>query len=800
MWFGTLVISRSDWLWPAGLLFILAAAGMAWGFRGNPATGATRIACAVLKVIALLALGACLIEPTWIGQRAKPGANLLALVADNSQSLGIKDRGETESRGQRLRALLTARDSPWQSALEETFQLRRYGFDARLQGLRDFSELTFEGRATAIGAALRAVTDRFQGQSLAGILLFTDGNATDLTEGSLPLAGVPPVYPVMIGRDEAFRDVALRSVGVSRTAFEDTPVTVQAEVSASGYAGRELTARLMDVDGKTVEEQRTRAPRDGGTATVRFQLQPHKPGLAFYRLLVSAADEQDQFTRPNLVQEATLANNLRVVVVDRGGGPYRILYVGGRPNWEFKFLNRALADDEQLQLVGLIRVARREPKFQFRGRTGEASNPLFRGFDRKTEETERYDQPVLVRLNTKDGAELASGFPKTAEDLFAYHAVILDDVESDFFTHDQMALLQRFVSERGGGFLMLGGADSFQSGRYEHTPVGEMLPVYLDRAPGPPPAGELRLALTREGWLQPWARLRSHENEETGRLGSLAPFQVLNPLHEVKPGASIIATVTDTRQQSFPALVTQRFGRGRAGALLLGDFWHSGLSQEDRQQDLQKAWRQMTRWLVADVPDRIEAAVAAVPGDANQAVRLRVEARDRKFLPLDNATVVWSIRQVISTEPGRSLTPAAGLTPNTNTVRLSAEPSATEAGAYEATFVPRASGAYQAEAVVTDAQGAESGRAQVGWTTDPAGEEFGSLRPNRPVLEAIARQTGGQVVSERELSDLATRLPRRAAPVSESWAMPLWHRSTVFLLALVCLAAEWGLRRRRGLA
>ena len=52
--------------------------------------------------------------------------------------------------------------------------------------------------------------------------------------------------------------------------------------------------------------------------------------------------------------EATLVNNQRVITVDRGRGPLRVLYVSGRPNWEYKFLNRAIEGDEQLQLVGLI--------------------------------------------------------------------------------------------------------------------------------------------------------------------------------------------------------------------------------------------------------------------------------------------------------------------------------------------------------------------------------------------------------------------------------------------------------------
>ena len=60
----------------------------------------------------------------------------------------------------------------------------------------------------------------------------------------------------------------------------------------------------------------------------------------------------------------------------------------------------------------MIRIARREPKFDFRGRPGESSNPLFRGFGNQSkEEIERYDQPVLVRLNTRDASHPMKGHP-----------------------------------------------------------------------------------------------------------------------------------------------------------------------------------------------------------------------------------------------------------------------------------------------------------------------------------------------------------------------------------------------------
>src|SRR5258708_3833234 len=137
---ATLVLSRPHWLWLAALTLLLALALLVWSYRSTPA-GPIRWTCLILKVLGLAALLTCLLEPLWSGQRARPGANLFAIVADNSQGLQIKDRGETRNRGEVLRDLLDPQKGAWQGKLEENFELRRYFFDARLQGTRDFSEL-----------------------------------------------------------------------------------------------------------------------------------------------------------------------------------------------------------------------------------------------------------------------------------------------------------------------------------------------------------------------------------------------------------------------------------------------------------------------------------------------------------------------------------------------------------------------------------------------------------------------------------------------------------------------------------
>src|SRR5262245_19127731 len=175
---ATLLFSGAGWLWLAVGATGVALALLAWSYRA--AAGFVRWPCFVLKTLGIAALAVCLLEPLWTGQHARPGANIFAVVADNSQGLEIKDRGEKRGRGELLRDLLNPQRASWQGTLEENFDVRRYAFDARLQTLKDFSELTFAGRSSALGSALRAIGERYHGRPLAGVLLLTDGNATDI--------------------------------------------------------------------------------------------------------------------------------------------------------------------------------------------------------------------------------------------------------------------------------------------------------------------------------------------------------------------------------------------------------------------------------------------------------------------------------------------------------------------------------------------------------------------------------------------------------------------------------------------
>lgn len=769
------LIGAPRWVIPAAVCVAVILLLVGLGYRRASATATTRIVAMLLKVAGVVLLAICLIEPLFSGVRPRPGANLFIVLTDNSQSMTV--RSGSRVRGDEVRTLLDPKSS-WRTRLEQGFDVRDYVFDTQLKHLAEPAEVLFDGTGSALHSALDTVATRFQQRPVAGVLLLSDGNATDLVRAS---DFEFPIYPLVDDDSAALKDIRIGPITVTQTNFEASPITVNANVSSQGFDESDITVRIVDRQGTEIQKQLLRLedqqPRD-----VRLRFRPPESGLSFFRLEVFPTDAQQTFERGEPAAEVTLANNTRWISVDRGGGPYRVLYVSGRPNWEFKFLRRSLDEDDEIRLSGLQRIAKKQPKFVFGDRGGVSDrNQLFEGFDGKDDEdAESYDQPVLIRLGVEED-ELRDGFPKDAEVLFAYHAIILDDIEARFFSPIQMSLVQRFVSQRGGGLMMLGGQESFAGGGYHKTQLGEVLPVYVNRS-GPTSELPYRWDLTREGWLQDWTRLRATEAEEKKRLAELPGFRTINHVDGLKPGASLLAAVGPPGGTQVPALVTQRFGKGRSAALLVGDLWRWTMRRQDpQQQDLQQLWRQVVRWLVADVPKRVETRVNHGRG-ATGPVTVEVVVRDEEFQAHDNADVQVKVT-----------------TPSGDEFDLTAEASPREAGLYAVDYWPHEDGPFRAVAQVTTAGGEELDPRDAGWTSEPAADEFRQLDTNRELLANLASESGGELVPVGDLDEFVASLPDRKVPITETWVYPLWHQPWVLALAIGCLCGEWGLRRWKGL-
>lgn len=805
---ASLVVGDREWLWPA---IAIAVVGIAWTIFRSRGPGQLGLA-AICRGFGWLLISLCLINPLWSSAKPKKGANVFAVVADISRSHQV-DATSSETQSERLLGILNrgelADPQGWIQTIDQDFELQRYVLSDHLERVASLEDITFDGEASSLCLSLKQLQERFAGQPLAGIILLSDGNATDLqpldelfdADSSARLA---PVFPVILDQPADVVDLQVAKVTTSQTAFDDAPVTVQVVAKAIGAAGKKVKATLFDSEGTPLQ---TEIQFLDDNQPIRFEARPDTAGTVFYtvKLALLADDGETE------LKEATVVNNEVTVAVERGSRPRRVLYVSGRPNWEFKFLRRAVETDPQTDLVGLIRIAKKETKASFRGRDGEKSNALFQGFDEVEQElAEDFDEPVMIRLGTEDEIELMGGFPEDAKDLFRYDALIIDDLEAAFFTADQMQLIQQFVAKRGGGLLMMGGQESFRQGEYDRTPVGQMLPLDL-QAKTTPFAGPASFSLTRDGWLQPWIRLRDNEDAERGRIAAMPKFVTLNPGANVRPGAIIMASVRDESGTEFPALVTQRFGRGRSAALCVGDFWRWRMNEgrrrmpdfspalvnpnespiipgEQPEEDLNdhaRACRQMVRWLVADVPERLSVRAESDVGGGPGATLIYSDVRHKDFDVCDDADVSFEI-----------------LRPDGETLQVTGEPSDEVPGRFQAVVSALDSGRWRAKVTATiqaDEEDPEVLIAETGWASQPDQLEMQSVEVNETFLEQLATETGGQLIPLDDLNDFVAGLSFRDAPLVERQTSQIWNQWWVFALAVGCFGIDWTIRRRQGL-
>ena len=788
--FSSITFLHPERLWLAGLWLAVLLVVLLVGYRNLALRGWRKGAALGCKTLLALLLAVCVLDPVQLTETVKQGANEVIVLVDNSASLNMAEMPGSPTRGEVLKAALAPDGKAWPAWMEElrkTFRVRLQSVDERVRAIGDASALDFTGGQSSLASAVMTARDR-RASSVAAVVLISDGNATDVAAWTAAAKDqAAPVFPVQVGEASPGVDLSLAELSSQQTTFEDSPVSITAKVTQSGFEGKEVALCVLDAEGKTLITEKHRFAAGSKSHVFRPRLAVAKPGVSFFQIIAIAAEHLPLLKQSaewqKVAGEATLVNNTRTLAVDRGAGPYRILYVGGRPNWDHKFLRRAMALDPEVQLPSIIRLARREPKFEFKARDGESSNPLFRGFSADQQsEAQRYDQPVLTRLGTKDKEELVDGFPKTPELLMSeYRAIILDDLEAEFFTQEQMNLIERFVSKRGGSLLMLGGMESYQPGGYENTLVGRMLPVYLDKLGATSAVEDGKFSLTREGWLEPWTRLRTEQVEDEQRLAAMPSFWSVNQSTSIKPGATVLATVTDAQQRQFPALVMQRYGTGRVLSLMVGDVWRWGMKDAEQHADMDKSWRQLLRWLVTDVPDRIELSHELSLISGQHMAKLAVRVHDAAFRMQDDASVQIEVQA-----------------PNEKPVTVFAEPSLKEPGLFEAEDYPRAAGGYRMKVTVKDSEGKVIGEKTTGFALNPMAEEMASLAPNTAFLQRLAQETGGQVLALKDAAKLADLLPKLEVPQMDRRSQPLWHNGWWLLAMVLLLAGEWTLRRAGG--
>ena len=724
--------------------------------RGN-SRPLDRLLLTALRVAALAVLTLCLVRPVLVLSTVVPQQNFLGVLIDDSRSMQIADQ-DGRPRSAFVDSTLANLDSDLYTALNERFALRFFSYSSDTDRISSADGLAYAGTRTHLGQALTRVNEELAGVPLSGLVVVTDGadNADEgLGESLLPLqASGVPVFTVGLGRESYDRDIQLGRVEAPRRVLKGASLAVELMVTHRGYRGETVTVQVED-EGRIVGTEDVVLPADGDPQTVRVRFTADDEGPRLFSFRVSP--RPDEMVTQNNVRDAL------VVVEDRS---QEILYFEGEPRWEVKYLLRAVQDDENLRVALLQRTA--ENKF--------------------------------YRRNLEGPDELVGGFPRTRAELFRYQGLILGSIEAGHFTPDQLRMISDFVNHRGGGLLMLGSHRSFVEGGYAGTPVAEVLPVVLDQpSEGPADAAnpgasaddlsrsrrrgfyqEVSVQTTRAGATHPSTLIADTEAASLERWETLPPVTIVNPITEVKPGATTLLTTPE----GLVVLAFQRYGAGKSMAFPVQDSWmwqmHADVPVEDMTHET--FWRRLLRWLADGAPDQVVASVPQERAEPGELVTVLAEVGDENYEELNNSNVV-----AVVSDPAGDL------------VELQMEWTAEKDGEYRATFTAATEGFYdvRVEATVDDELlGEDTAYVQVA----PSESEFYDSTMRASLLQRVAEETGGRFYTPDTVDNLPDDIQYVGSGVTVVEERDLWDMPALLILLISLVIGEWGYRRFRGLA
>lgn len=751
--------------------------------------GRVHIALALFRVVALAVIVTVIFEPTATITQTHTENLRLPVLIDVSESMSVKDqRKRSEDVGEAAAALgilslsmpleeanrramslagkqresiaaasrldlvttlLSDSARPMFESLGTDLEVSYYAFGEALQrlgagekgGVDSLATLRADGAETSIGGALESVAKTERGAPLAGVVLFSDGLDTSSRRledavRDLGTRGIP-VYTVPVGIADP-DDVSIRNIIMQDVAFTGDKVPVRVQLQSKGYEKR-VADLTVSLNGRGVARKSVSLAGGLQFEEIFFNVDVAEKGAA--RIEVAITPFSDEATAAN----NRVARSVRVV-----NERINVLCIEGSARWEFRYLRAMLKRDPRINATFIATRA----------------------------------QPELAQSSSEYIAE----FPENREEAFSYDLVILGDVESSFFTPEAFQRLEELVRERGGSLLMLCGA-RFAPASYAGTPVERMLPVEFDSEAEWEDVDEgVFPVLTPEGRSSLVMTLEADQDENDLIWSRVAPLDRIPPLLAPRPGATVLAELSDTQSRSdrYPLVSWQRYGTGKCMMMASDRLWLLRFKTGDKYH--WRVWSQCVQFLT----------LSRLMGEHR---RIRLET-DRATYPVAGQVMLYAhlLNEDFEpmTQPGFEVEVSAldtdgGAGPPQ---RVTLRPDASNPGLYEGYFSPPRTGGYRVEANATDRALSNSTEFQVA----DLRPELANTDMQLERLRRIADLSGGRSLSVLELQDLPALLNRKPHTTTVRTDLPLWDNGVVAVVIVLLLGFEWILRRKYDLS
>ncbi|MEI6970114.1 MAG: hypothetical protein WCL44_01235 [bacterium] len=629
--------------------------------------------------------------------------------------------------------------------------VRLFSFGERLEPLAfdvagdsKMGRLNADGRVTAMGGAIEDALARQGGLPVAGVVLLTDGavnDGRDLLDVARKMKeyGVP-LFPVGLGL-RAPEDVGVRSLMAPAVIFPNDDVRVRVQVFARGYDGARTDLRVT-LDGEEMSRTAVELRAEPEFVEVNFKAPEGRKGMA--TLAVTVAGQEG---------EVSLANNTVERQVRMMDQKIKVLFVEGKPRWEYRYLRVILLRDPRLSVKFLMTE-------------GDSALP---GASR----------------------DYIARYPENPEEAFSYDLVIIGDVPAWYFSKAQIERMAQLVKERGGSLLMIAG-DAYAPYSYVDTALADVLPVRItgDRdevtpKTSPVPTGRGKQSL---------AMLAADDNENDAVWARVQPLYSVPALAGAKPGANILIELPTgpDRPAPYPLVSWQYAGTGKAMFIGTDQLWRLRIGRGDEYHA--RFWGQAIQFLALSrllgENKRIRLETDRTELRAGERLEIHANVLNEFFAPVEAPEYVVQVERALAgtNTPAGARTVAAQIP-----VKLMAVPGAP--GLYQGSVMIEDEGRYTVSARSGDEEFANT----VELLAARADPELLEPAMQEDILRKAAEISGGRYIAIGDWPTLPGNVAGAERTVVEHRTRDIWDRWPPYVLIVICLGIEWFMRRRRHL-
>jgi len=757
-WNLTFTGVESPWLRALALILALAALYFSWTSIKTLYPPVKRLLVMFLRFAAVAIIILMLLQPQMEQKEVLKLKNKVVCVLDNSMSMTLKG-GDTGIARSQLVDTFFKENASFIKKLQDDFDVDFVTFSDAVKEISSTEVgkgLVYDGAHTDIVRMLQYLKKRYEGKSIKGCFVFSDGADTgEYPQGIDKLeivsnlaAGLSaPFFTFAPGGNMDVKDVAISDVVYDGFTFVRSPWRADVVIKIFGYKGLRLPVTLKQ--GNDIIASKVIDVGNEKEVHIDLSFTPYTTGTFLYTISL-----------PVQLQEAIAENNQVSFLVKVVRDKIRIMHVCGRPSWDERFLRRILKNDPNIDLISFFIL--RSPTDNSEARNDELSLIPFPIDELFTNALSSFDLVIFQNFDYRP-----------------YDAAFFR------FSH-YLNNIRKFVTDQGGGFVMIGGDISFSQGGYDGTALEEILPVELNGGKDTIDLSRLKVTLTNDGLKHPITLLEGDTDRNAALWNELPALDGCNKVARLK--ADAVPLTTFPISGNPPLISVRDAGQGRCMAIATDSLWRWNfvtVGQGGSNRHYLKFWQNSIKWLIKDsslnpVHIRINKE-AFLPNEEAQA---RVEALGRNYQPLEGVQLDMDVTNEFS---GEHILSAKGVTDADGQYRLA---------------IKHDKEGYYIVKVTAKKENEEIGQDYAVFSIAAENKEFKDPAIRRDLLAKLSDISGGRYF-DLPVKDVEEKVSLENPAVTKlvgNRRVTLWDNGYIFLLLLATASAEWWIRKRSGLS